>query len=79
MPADLPGKLLRGHLMYMHSGRGKRHGCGRKNSGASEHDFKHVGKCQRPGKHAPALFGAAGYAFQDSVPGKGRSQGGQPL
>lgn len=61
MPANLPGKLLRGHLMYIHSGRGRRHGFGKKNSGASEHGFTHVLKYQRPGKQAPVLFGAAGY------------------
>ena len=76
MPANLPGKLRRGRLMYIHSGRGRRRGFGKENSGASEPGFTHVLKCERPGKQAPVLFGAAGYPFplQDSVPGTRRTQ-----
>lgn len=43
---------------------------------ASEHGLTHVGEYERPGKHVPALFGAAGSAFptQDSAPGVERTQ-----
>lgn len=66
--------------MYIHSGRGRRQGFGRKHSGAGEHGFKHVRKCERPGRHAPALFGAAGspFPFQDPAPGTGELRLLQP-
>lgn len=35
---------------------------GRENSGAGEHGLDHVRKHERPGKHAPSLFGAEGVA-----------------
>lgn len=77
MPANLPGKLLRGRLMYIHSGSGEKAWLWEgKSRGAGERDLTRVGKREKPGKHAPALFGAAGSTFptQDSALGMGRTQ-----
>ena len=76
MPANLPGKLQRGHLMYMHSGteRETRFLKGKLRSWWAW--LKTRWKQEKPGKYASALFGAVVYHFPSGLsPRDGASTG----